>query len=171
MVAATTIGERGTQLAMRTFHSGGVSGQNTMSGFPRVRAILQGQAVKTPKGLWSQVAGNGDQTDAIAETNRLGDLADLETIIHVFLYEMYSGYNVADIDPRHFEVILASMLDERNHVRGLNRTARERLNPLEETAFRNARSALRKLAGSCQKQTVFYHLDTPALGRIVGRSI
>ena len=38
IVAAQSIGEPGTQLTMRTFHTGGVAGEDITSGLPRVRS-------------------------------------------------------------------------------------------------------------------------------------
>ena len=36
IIAAQSIGEPGTQLTMRTFHTGGVAGSDITSGLPRV---------------------------------------------------------------------------------------------------------------------------------------
>ena len=41
IVAAQAIGEPGTQLTMRTFHSGGVAGADITQGLPRVAEILR----------------------------------------------------------------------------------------------------------------------------------
>lgn len=40
VVAAQSIGEPGTQLTMRTFHTGGVAGEDITSGFPRVKMLF-----------------------------------------------------------------------------------------------------------------------------------
>ena len=45
IIAAQSIGEPGTQLTMRTFHTGGVAGDDITQGLPRVRAF-RGQAAK-----------------------------------------------------------------------------------------------------------------------------
>lgn len=52
IVAAQSIGEPGTQLTMRTFHTGGVAGDDITQGLPRVQEIVEarhpkGQAVIT----------------------------------------------------------------------------------------------------------------------------
>jgi len=52
IIAAQSIGEPGTQLTMRTFHTGGVAGQDITSGLPRVEELFEarrpkGQAVMT----------------------------------------------------------------------------------------------------------------------------
>jgi DNA-directed RNA polymerase subunit beta' len=55
-VAAQSIGEPGTQLTMRTFHTGGVAGQDITQGLPRVVELFE---ARKPKGLavLSEVAG------------------------------------------------------------------------------------------------------------------
>ncbi|MDR2620351.1 MAG: DNA-directed RNA polymerase subunit beta' [Propionibacteriaceae bacterium] len=45
--AAQSIGEPGTQLTMRTFHTGGVAGEDITSGLPRVVELFE---ARTPKG-------------------------------------------------------------------------------------------------------------------------
>jgi DNA-directed RNA polymerase subunit beta' len=48
IVAAQAIGEPGTQLTMRTFHSGGVAGTDITQGLPRVEEIFERRAPKSP---------------------------------------------------------------------------------------------------------------------------
>ncbi len=48
IVAAQAIGEPGTQLTMRTFHSGGVAGTDITQGLPRVEEIFERRAPKNP---------------------------------------------------------------------------------------------------------------------------
>ncbi len=47
IIAAQSIGEPGTQLTMRTFHTGGVAGQDITSGLPRVEELFE---ARVPKG-------------------------------------------------------------------------------------------------------------------------
>lgn len=47
VVAAQSIGEPGTQLTLRTFHSGGVAEKDITSGLPRIQELLE---ARTPKG-------------------------------------------------------------------------------------------------------------------------
>ena len=57
IIAAQSIGEPGTQLTMRTFHSGGVAGQDDITqGLPRVEEIFESRSPKK-KALISDVAG------------------------------------------------------------------------------------------------------------------
>ena len=48
IIAAQSIGEPGTQLTMRTFHTGGVAGSDITSGLPRVEEIFE---ARVPKGV------------------------------------------------------------------------------------------------------------------------
>ncbi len=56
IIAAQSIGEPGTQLTMRTFHTGGVAGEDITHGLPRVVELFE---ARTPKGVApiSEVAG------------------------------------------------------------------------------------------------------------------
>jgi DNA-directed RNA polymerase subunit beta' len=56
IIAAQSIGEPGTQLTMRTFHTGGVAGADITQGLPRVEELFE---ARKPKGLAivSEVAG------------------------------------------------------------------------------------------------------------------
>jgi DNA-directed RNA polymerase subunit beta' len=64
IIAAQSIGEPGTQLTMRTFHTGGVAGQDITQGLPRVVELFE---ARKPKGLaqMAEVAGKVavDETD------------------------------------------------------------------------------------------------------------
>lgn len=46
IIAAQSIGEPGTQLTMRTFHTGGVAGQDITQGLPRVEELFEARPVK-----------------------------------------------------------------------------------------------------------------------------
>jgi len=56
IMAAQSIGEPGTQLTMRTFHTGGVAGSDITQGLPRVQELVE---ARNPKGqaLISEIAG------------------------------------------------------------------------------------------------------------------
>jgi len=75
IIAAQSIGEPGTQLTLRTFHTGGTasSGGDITSGLPRVEELLE--ARKTPK-------GEAEITDisGVAHVTREGDVV-LVTIV------------------------------------------------------------------------------------------
>jgi DNA-directed RNA polymerase subunit beta' len=65
IIAAQSIGEPGTQLTMRTFHTGGVAGADITHGLPRVVEIFE---ARNPKGA-AKLAEVGGTVD-IEETDR-----------------------------------------------------------------------------------------------------
>jgi len=56
VIAAQSIGEPGTQLTMRTFHAGGVAGEDITHGLPRVVELFE---ARTPKGAAKLVPHRG----------------------------------------------------------------------------------------------------------------
>ena len=62
IIAAQSIGEPGTQLTMRTFHSGGVAGGDITQGLPRVEELFE---ARKPKGLAiiTEIAGVANLND------------------------------------------------------------------------------------------------------------
>ena len=65
IIGAQSIGEPGTQLTMRTFHTGGVAGLDITSGLPRVEELFE---ARVPKG-----AATLAEIDGTAEVIRDGD--------------------------------------------------------------------------------------------------
>ncbi|QST03084.1 DNA-directed RNA polymerase subunit beta' (plasmid) [Pontibacillus sp. ALD_SL1] len=76
IVAAQSIGEPGTQLTMRTFHSGGVAGDDITQGLPRVEEIFEARKLedsnpqKSKKAILSDVSG-------VAEIKEKGRLKEV----------------------------------------------------------------------------------------------
>ena len=62
IIAAQSIGEPGTQLTMRTFHTGGVAGGDITQGLPRVEELFE---ARKPKGLAiiTEIAGKATISD------------------------------------------------------------------------------------------------------------
>ena len=62
IIAAQSIGEPGTQLTMRTFHTGGVAGNDITQGLPRVEELFE---ARKPKGLAiiTEIAGTAEIKD------------------------------------------------------------------------------------------------------------
>ena len=65
IIAAQSIGEPGTQLTMRTFHTGGVAGQDITQGLPRVVELFE---ARKPKGLAHMAEAAGKV--AVEETDK-----------------------------------------------------------------------------------------------------
>ena len=71
IIAAQSIGEPGTQLTMRTFHTGGVAGSDITSGLPRVEEIFE---ARVPKGVARLSEIDGEVQLALdSESRRLVD--------------------------------------------------------------------------------------------------
>ena len=83
IIAAQSIGEPGTQLTMRTFHTGGVAGLDITSGLPRVEEIFEarvpkGQALLSEIDGVVQVSRDGDQrTIAVTSTETFSEEFEL----------------------------------------------------------------------------------------------
>ncbi|MBI2484976.1 DNA-directed RNA polymerase subunit beta' [Candidatus Uhrbacteria bacterium] len=56
IMAAQSIGEPGTQLTMRTFHTGGVAGKDITQGLPRVEELFEARSPKR-KAIMTEVSG------------------------------------------------------------------------------------------------------------------
>ncbi|HEX2765618.1 MAG TPA: DNA-directed RNA polymerase subunit beta' [Candidatus Limnocylindria bacterium] len=76
IIAAQSIGEPGTQLTMRTFHTGGVAGEDITQGLPRVEELFE---ARVPKGqaIITEIDGSvevppvsGDQPIVVRVTHR-----------------------------------------------------------------------------------------------------
>ncbi len=65
IIAAQSIGEPGTQLTMRTFHTGGIAGSDITQGLPRVEELFEARRPKKTASL-AEVSG----TVTITETKR-----------------------------------------------------------------------------------------------------
>ena len=70
IISAQSIGEPGTQLTMRTFHTGGVVGLDITSGLPRIVELFE---ARTPKGksVLSLIDGKVKSVDMNEEGNRI----------------------------------------------------------------------------------------------------
>ena len=67
IIAAQSIGEPGTQLTMRTFHTGGIAGADITQGLPRVEQLVE---VRTPTNKIPAYIAQIDGTVSIRETEK-----------------------------------------------------------------------------------------------------
>ena len=74
IIAAQSIGEPGTQLTMRTFHTGGVAGDDITQGLPRVEELFE---ARKPKGL-AIIAEFGGEV-SIRETKKKREVVITDT--------------------------------------------------------------------------------------------
>ncbi|HEX6129954.1 MAG TPA: DNA-directed RNA polymerase subunit beta', partial [Candidatus Limnocylindria bacterium] len=95
IIAAQSIGEPGTQLTMRTFHTGGVAGEDITQGLPRVEELFE---ARIPKGQATMT-----EIDGTVEVVRTG--ADQPITVRVTHRETYD--TAFKITPQH-EVLVAN---------------------------------------------------------------
>ena len=93
IIAAQSIGEPGTQLTLRTFHTGGVVGTDITSGLPRVEELLE---ARTPKGnaIISDIDGTAEVIDV--EEGNMVKVTSSE--FYSDQYELPPGMEVAVTD-------------------------------------------------------------------------
>ena len=96
IIAAQSIGEPGTQLTMRTFHTGGVAGGDITQGLPRVEELFEARKPKKMATL-SEIAGK-----VRFEESSKGSLLNIHVVADDGNTKMYSvphtGLKVADGD-------------------------------------------------------------------------
>ena len=68
IIAAQSIGEPGTQLTMRTFHTGGVAGSNITNGLPRVEELFEARRPKKSSVI-SEIEGDISISDGARARN------------------------------------------------------------------------------------------------------
>ena len=95
IIAAQSIGEPGTQLTMRTFHTGGVAGDDITQGLPRVEELFE---ARKPKGLAivTDIAGTVTVNKTKSKTEVM--IADSEGMAQTYLIPYGSTLKVNDGD-------------------------------------------------------------------------
>ncbi|GEN55192.1 DNA-directed RNA polymerase subunit beta' [Halobacillus faecis] len=70
IIAAQSIGEPGTQLTMRTFHTGGVAGDDITQGLPRIQEIVE---ARNPKGqaVITEIDGTVHEINEVKEKQEI----------------------------------------------------------------------------------------------------
>jgi DNA-directed RNA polymerase subunit beta' len=86
IIAAQSIGEPGTQLTMRTFHTGGVAGADITQGLPRIQELFE---ARTPKGkaVISEIDGTVSDVEIVEERYKV----TVENGLEKHVYETNSG--------------------------------------------------------------------------------
>jgi DNA-directed RNA polymerase subunit beta' len=86
IIAAQSIGEPGTQLTMRTFHTGGVAGADITQGLPRIQELFE---ARTPKGkaVISEIDGTISEIEIVEERYKV----TVENGLEKHTYETNSG--------------------------------------------------------------------------------
>lgn len=174
LIAGQSIGERGTQLTLRTFHRGGVKGEDITRGLPRVRRLVEGwadllQFLVHPEGgsevLRDEWAAASTHTrlqgppEPLVDTSgrqvtvslRLDDLVQergLPEVAALFAWLFHRVYGGA-VDDRHLEVVFRAMMVD-GHVVGVTRAAAAPTNGLLRAA--SFRAGLQVLAAAALEE-------------------
>lgn len=92
VIAAQSIGEPGTQLTMRTFHTGGVAGEDDITqGLPRIEEIFEARKLNGPKdkkAVLSEIAGQIkiNEIGILKEVVVTPDDAELDPVVYSIPY-------------------------------------------------------------------------------------
>ncbi len=81
IIAAQSIGEPGTQLTMRTFHTGGVAGDDITHGLPRIQELFE---ARNPKGqaTITELAGTISEVREVKDKREIEITGDSETKVY-----------------------------------------------------------------------------------------
>ncbi len=96
IMAAQSIGEPGTQLTMRTFHTGGVAGgEDITQGLPRIQELFE---ARNPKGkaTIAEISGKVTKVEEESGKFRISITNELETKEHVSNYGVKLKVNLKD---------------------------------------------------------------------------
>ncbi|SDC77953.1 DNA-directed RNA polymerase subunit beta' [Melghirimyces thermohalophilus] len=102
IIAAQSIGEPGTQLTMRTFHTGGVAGDDITQGLPRIQELFE---ARNPKGqaTITEIAGVVSEIREVKDRREVVIEGDVETKTYQVAYgsrmKVAEGDHVAPGDP------------------------------------------------------------------------
>jgi DNA-directed RNA polymerase subunit beta' len=97
IMAAQSIGEPGTQLTMRTFHTGGVAGEDITHGLPRVVELFE---ARTPKGkaVLSEISGVARVLDDEEGRRIVVTQGDDEVIYPISRFAKLRFHDSAEVD-------------------------------------------------------------------------
>src|SRR5690625_489334 len=105
IIAAQSIGEPGTQLTMRTFHTGGVAGSDITQGLPRIQEIFE---ARNPKGqaVISEIEGVVKDISDVKEKQEVIVQGEIETRTYPVPYGARVSVSIGD------QVIAGDVLTE-----------------------------------------------------------
>ncbi|HLR61789.1 MAG TPA: DNA-directed RNA polymerase subunit beta' [Lentibacillus sp.] len=85
IIAAQSIGEPGTQLTMRTFHTGGVAGDDITQGLPRIQELFE---ARNPKGqaVISEIYGTVQEIREVKDKQEVVIQGDVEERVYPVPY-------------------------------------------------------------------------------------
>ncbi|HEU4964888.1 MAG TPA: DNA-directed RNA polymerase subunit beta' [Bacilli bacterium] len=85
IIAAQSIGEPGTQLTMRTFHTGGVAGDDITQGLPRIQELFE---ARNPKGqaIITEIDGKINEIREVKDKREIEIIGHAETKVYPVPY-------------------------------------------------------------------------------------
>lgn len=85
IIAAQSIGEPGTQLTMRTFHTGGVAGDDITQGLPRIQELFE---ARNPKGqaIIAEIDGKVTEVREVKDRREVDIQGEVESKAHTIPY-------------------------------------------------------------------------------------
>ncbi|GGM35011.1 DNA-directed RNA polymerase subunit beta' [Paraliobacillus quinghaiensis] len=95
IIAAQSIGEPGTQLTMRTFHTGGVAGSDITQGLPRIQEIFE---ARNPKGqaVISEISGTVRDITEVKDKQEITVQGNVESRSYTAPYGARITVNIGD---------------------------------------------------------------------------
>lgn len=96
IIAAQSIGEPGTQLTMRTFHTGGIAGTNITQGLPRVEELFEARRPKATA-IMSEVDGVVTILDVKNTKNVVVKTQSGEEVVYAIPFGMHLIVNDGDM--------------------------------------------------------------------------
>src|SRR5699024_11810448 len=95
IIADQSIGEPGTQLKMRTFHTGGVAGDDITQGLPRIQELFE---ARNPKGkaTITEVHGTVEAIEDVKDKKEIVIQGDVEQKKYTVPYKARLKVNVGD---------------------------------------------------------------------------
>jgi DNA-directed RNA polymerase subunit beta' len=99
VIAAQSIGEPGTQLTLRTFHTGGIVGVDITTGLPRVEELFE---ARTPSG--SAIISEIDGTVEVTHTNGASIVKIISSEFYLDEYPILPGAELAVADGQSVDV-------------------------------------------------------------------
>ncbi len=95
IIAAQSIGEPGTQLTMRTFHTGGVAGDDITQGLPRIQELFE---ARNPKGqaVISEIFGTVLEVKEVKDKQEIVIQGDVEQRSYAVPYNARMKVTVGD---------------------------------------------------------------------------
>ncbi|HEX2916726.1 MAG TPA: DNA-directed RNA polymerase subunit beta' [Chloroflexia bacterium] len=120
IIAAQSIGEPGTQLTMRTFHTGGVAGSDITSGLPRVEELFEARVPKA-QAILSEI-------DGTVEVYQDGDIRKIKVVSLEYYTDQYDIPDNYELTVREGDDVQENTVLARSNIANSDEIVSARLN-------------------------------------------